>query len=188
MFCPGVAKRTEAGPLLGDGGERVEQVPRRAREAVEPRHYQDVANALVEKYNEPIARHNQVLGRFYRNIAAVNPVGRPMATSEAQQAEILKHHKAGRSSRWIAKEMTLSRQAVMSVTGKFDKTDRSTAQRRLKLGLEPKIKDWRSGFAPCGSSCSLWSKKKPRRRHRENRRGIVSHASTLPCCAPSPAL
>ena len=29
--------------LLADGGERVEQVARRARQAVEPRHHEDVA-------------------------------------------------------------------------------------------------------------------------------------------------
>jgi hypothetical protein len=100
-------------------------------------------NALVEKHNGLIDRHNKLVGRFNRNIASVNPVGRPMATSEAQQAEILKHHKAGRSSRWIADEMTLSRQSVMTVIGKHDGTDRVTQQRRLKLWLEPKIKDWR---------------------------------------------
>jgi hypothetical protein len=100
-------------------------------------------NALVDKHNDLITRYNKLVGRFNRNIARVNPVGRPMATSEAQQAQLLKHHKAGRSSRWIAEEMTLSRQAIMTVISKHDGTDRATQQRRLKLGLEPKRKDWR---------------------------------------------
>jgi hypothetical protein len=53
------------------------------------------------------------------------------------------HHKAGKLSRWIAEELTLSRQAVMTVIGKHDGTNRASQHRRLKLGLEPKIKDWR---------------------------------------------
>jgi hypothetical protein len=100
-------------------------------------------DVLVDKHNDLLARYNKLVGRFNRNIARMNPVGRPMTTSEAQQATILKHHEAGKSSRWIAEDMNLSRQAVMTVIGKSDGTDRATQQRRLKLGLEPKIKDWR---------------------------------------------
>jgi hypothetical protein len=98
---------------------------------------------VVEKYSDLIARYNKLVGRFNRNIARVNPVGRPLAASEEQQAQIIRHHKAGKSSRWIAEEMNLSWRTVTTVTGKHDGTDRTTAQRRLKLGLEPKIKDWR---------------------------------------------
>jgi uncharacterized coiled-coil protein SlyX len=100
-------------------------------------------DALIGKYNDLVARHNKLVGIVNRHIARLNPPGRPMATSEVQQAEILKHHKTGRSSRWIAGEMSLSRQAVMTVIDKRDGTDRTTQQRRRKLGIEPKIKDWR---------------------------------------------
>jgi hypothetical protein len=100
-------------------------------------------NALVEKHNDLRGRYNKLVGRFNRNIASVNPVGRPLAASEEQQAQIVRHHKAGKSSRWIAEELNLSRRTVTTVTGKLDGTDRTTALRRLKLGLEPKIKDWR---------------------------------------------
>jgi hypothetical protein len=73
----------------------------------------------------------------------VNPVGRPIGASPAQQEEIVKHHKRGRSSRWIAEELSLSRRTVTTVTGKLDGTDRTTNGHRRKLGLEPKRKDWR---------------------------------------------
>src|SRR5205809_7439017 len=33
----------------------------------------------------------------------VNPIGRPIAASEVQQEQIAKHHKRGKSPRWIAK-------------------------------------------------------------------------------------
>jgi hypothetical protein len=73
----------------------------------------------------------------------VNPIGRPIAASEAQKAEIVKHHKRGRSSRWIAEEMSLSRRTVTTIIGKLDGSDRTTNLHRKRLGLEPKIKDWR---------------------------------------------
>jgi hypothetical protein len=90
-----------------------------------------------------IDRYNKLVRSFNRNIASVNPVGRPVAASEPQQALIIKHHKAGKSLRWIAEELTLSLQTVRTVIGKTNGTDRTTDMRRLKLGLEPKIKDWR---------------------------------------------
>jgi hypothetical protein len=98
---------------------------------------------LLEAYDELGSRYNKLVGRFNRNIAAVQPVGRPIAASEAQQAQILKHHKAGRSSRWIAEELALSRRTVTTVIDKSDGTDRTSAKRRQHLGLEPKRKDWR---------------------------------------------
>ena len=73
------------------------------------------------------------------------PVGRPIAASEAQQAQIIKRHKAGRSTRWIAEELTLSRRTVTTIVDKLDGTDRTTTKRRQRLGLEPKRKDWRPG-------------------------------------------
>jgi len=98
---------------------------------------------LLDAYEDLRLRYNKLVGRFNRNIAAVQPVGRPIAASEAQQAQIVKQHKAGKSARWIAEEMTLSRRTVTTVIGKLDGTDRTAAQRRQRLGLEPKVKDWR---------------------------------------------
>jgi hypothetical protein len=98
---------------------------------------------IFDDYNALAARYNKLVRRFNANIAAVQPVGRPIAASPAQQLQILKFHKAGRSSRRIAEEMTLSRRTVLTVIDKNEGTDRTTNQRRLRLGLEPKRKDWR---------------------------------------------
>ena len=49
----------------------------------------------------------------------------------------------GKSRRWIAEEMTLSRRTVITVLGKLDGSDRTTNRHRRRLGLEPKRKDWR---------------------------------------------
>jgi hypothetical protein len=99
----------------------------------------------ADAHHDLVVRYNKLVRRFNANIARVNPIGRPLATSEGQQAQILKHHKAGRSSRWIAEEMTLSRRAVTTVIGKSGGTDRTTVAQRLRLGLEPKKKDRRAG-------------------------------------------
>jgi hypothetical protein len=99
--------------------------------------------ALLDAYEDLRLRYNKVVNAFNRNIAVVNPVGRPIAASEMQQAQIIKHHKAGKSSRWIAEDMTLSRRTVTTVISKPDGSDRTTNHHRRRLGLEPKVKDWR---------------------------------------------
>ena len=87
-------------------------------------------NALVNKHNDLISRFNKLVRAFNANIAIVDPVGRPVAASGAQQADILKHHKGGKSSRWIAEEMSLSRRTVTTVIGKHDGSDRTTNSHR----------------------------------------------------------
>src|SRR5262249_50746513 len=98
-------------------------------------------NDLIDNSSDLISRYNKLVGAFNRNIAVVNPVGRPIAASEAQQAEIVKHHKRGKSERWIAEELNLSRRTVTTIIGKLDGTDRTANLRRKRLGLEPM--DWR---------------------------------------------
>src|SRR3954466_380434 len=65
-------------------------------------------NALVNRFNELIDRYNKLVRDFNQYAVPPKPVGRPLAASEAQQAQVIKHHKAGKSARWIAEEMTLS--------------------------------------------------------------------------------
>src|SRR6266478_6141041 len=98
---------------------------------------------LFDDYNALVTRQNKLVRRFNANVASVQPVGRPIAASEAQQDLVLKLHKAGRSSRWIAEEIGLSRRTVTTVIEKSDGTDRTTSKRRVRLGLEPKRNDWR---------------------------------------------
>jgi hypothetical protein len=45
------------------------------------------------------------------------------------------YHKEGKSKRWIAESMTLSRRTVDTIINKADGTDRSTVKRRVKLGV-----------------------------------------------------
>ena len=82
-------------------------------------------------------------GREELKTTAQEQDGRPIAASEAQQDRVLKLHKAGRSSRWIAEETGLSRRTVTTVIEKSDGTGRTTSKRRVRLGLEPKRNDWR---------------------------------------------
>jgi hypothetical protein len=100
-------------------------------------------NVLVDKYSDLIAGYNKLVRAFNHNIAMVNPVGRPIAASEAQQVEITKHHRRGKSSRWIAEELSLSRRTVTTIIGKLDGSDRTTNLHRRRVGLEPKHRDWR---------------------------------------------
>jgi len=98
---------------------------------------------LFNQHNDLISRYNKLVRRFNANIVRVQPVGRPIAASEAQQDRVLKLHKAGKSPRWIADEMGLSRRTVTTVITKSEGTDRTTSRHRLRLGLQPKRKDWR---------------------------------------------
>jgi DNA repair exonuclease SbcCD ATPase subunit len=100
-------------------------------------------DSMIDDLTDLRQRYNALVSEFNRYAVAPQPVGRPIAASEAQQALILKHHKAGRSSRWIAEEMTLSRRTVSTVIGKVDGTDRTSNKHRKRFGLEPKRKDWR---------------------------------------------
>jgi hypothetical protein len=100
-------------------------------------------NALVNRFNELIDRYNKLVRDLNQYAVPPKPVGRPLAASEAQRAQVIKHHKAGKSARWIAEEMTLSRRTVTTVIDKLDGSDRNTQKRRRQLGLEPKRKDWR---------------------------------------------
>jgi hypothetical protein len=73
---------------------------------------------LVKKWNRHVSAFNNAIIR--RN------VGRPIAASEAQQAQIIQHHKTGKSERWIAEEMTLSRRTVTTAINKKRGSDRTT--------------------------------------------------------------
>src|SRR5258706_8078817 len=77
---------------------------------------------LFNEHNDLISRYNKLVRRFNANIVRVQPVGRPIAASEAQQDRVLKLHKAGKSPRWIADEMGLSRRTVTTVITKSEGT------------------------------------------------------------------
>ena len=69
---------------------------------------------------DALEREFRLLKAFVRRHLRVRPVGRPPGADEAQQAEIRRLHKAGRSQRWIAEELGLSRRSVETVLRKLE--------------------------------------------------------------------
>jgi hypothetical protein len=63
-------------------------------------------NLLIDKYNELLSRYNKLVRDYNHHAVVPQPVGRPIAASEAQQAEVAKHHKRSKVARWIAEEQT----------------------------------------------------------------------------------
>ena len=98
---------------------------------------------LITDYNKLVGRHTALLDENNNLRGNQRPVGRPVAASETQQTQALAYHKEGRSIRWIAESMTLSRRTVSTVIDKADDVDRTTTKRRVKLGLPTKPKSKR---------------------------------------------
>ena len=92
----------------------------------------------IADYNKLVDRFNDLLHRYQDVRGNKRPVGRLVAASATQQTQALAYHKDGKSIRWIAESMTLSRRTVSTIIDKADDVDRTTTKRRVKLGLEPK--------------------------------------------------
>ena len=77
-------------------------------------------DALVTKWNRFVPEWN----------AMVRPrnVGRPLAASDAQVAEVLKLHKAGGSLRGIAEDTSLGLATVRTIVSQKNGTDRTTVK------------------------------------------------------------
>jgi hypothetical protein len=79
---------------------------------------------LWEAYNDLLKRHRALVGRWNKFVTQYNatvnprPIGRPLAASQTQQAEVLKRRKAGASLREIAAAMSLSVRTVRSILAK----------------------------------------------------------------------
>ncbi len=102
-------------------------------------------NQLCDDYNSLVTKHNKLVRAYNAIGVELQPVGRPIAASQAQQRRILMFYQSGWSSRRIAETMTLSRRTVTTIIGKANGTDRTTERHRERLGLETilKRKDWR---------------------------------------------
>jgi hypothetical protein len=83
----------------------------------------DDYNALVRKWN----KYLPLINREPRN------VGRPLAASEAQVAEVRKLRKAGRSLRGIAEDTSLGLDTVRTIVGKMTGGDRTARKYRNRL-------------------------------------------------------
>lgn len=115
---------------------------------------------MIEQYNElsddndklyaHLKKMNQCIEALVRENDNLRdrqrPVGRPIAASKTQQEQALAYHKEGRSMRWIAEAMTLSRRTVSTIIDKTNGNDRTTTKRRVKLDLptipKPKPRKW----------------------------------------------
>jgi hypothetical protein len=90
----------------------------------------DDHNALIDDYNELVRDWNKwlpLINREPRN------VGRPLAASEAQVAEVWKLRKGGRSLRGIAEDTSLGLDTVRTIVGKMIGRDRTTRKHRSRL-------------------------------------------------------
>jgi hypothetical protein len=91
-------------------------------------------NPFIERHNELVDKHNALVREWNRFVPDYNAlvrrrnVGRPLAASEAQVAEVLKLHKAGGSLRGIAEDTSLGFATVRTIVAQKDGTDRTTVK------------------------------------------------------------
>lgn len=88
-------------------------------------------NRLVDvDYNRLVRDWNRCLPLINRE---PRNIGRPLAASKAQHAEVLRLHKQGMSLRGIAEELTLGFQTVRTIITQKDRRDRTTRKHRQRL-------------------------------------------------------
>jgi hypothetical protein len=88
---------------------------------------------LHQKYYDLVRRWNRAVPILN---AGLQDVGRPLAVSEAQVANVMRLHKAGRSLRWIVEETSLSLRTVRTIIERKLGTDRTTKARREKIEID----------------------------------------------------
>jgi Helix-turn-helix domain of resolvase len=88
-----------------------------------------------DRYNKYIDEYNDLLRTWNRFAVSTwrRNVGRPLAASDAQCAQVLKLHKAGHSLRAIVDETSLGFQTVRTIVAKQIGADRTTKRHRLAL-------------------------------------------------------
>jgi hypothetical protein len=96
---------------------------------------------LLREWNKFVPEYNAAVAHSRRGSV------RPIAASEAQQAEVRKLHKLGASLRDITRETSLGLQTVRTIIGKADGSDRTNRQRNELRKLElnrARIIAWRA--------------------------------------------
>jgi hypothetical protein len=88
-----------------------------------------------EERDQMVRTHNDLVDRWNRFVPLINrqPVGRPLAASEAQCATVLKLRKAGKSLRDVAEETNLGLNTVRTIVDKGKGTDRATRKHRARI-------------------------------------------------------
>jgi hypothetical protein len=94
-------------------------------------------NALVDRFNALARKWNEIIREYNEHMFGKQPVGRPLNASEAQVAIVRKLHKQGMSLRAIVDETKVGLRTVRTIVGQIEGTDRTTARRRQRAGLEP---------------------------------------------------
>jgi hypothetical protein len=78
--------------------------------------------ALLKQHQDLVGQWNKMIRRYNAAIAP-RPVGRPLAASTTQQANVLKRHKAKQSLRQIADAESLSLRTVRSIIKQKKRTN-----------------------------------------------------------------
>jgi hypothetical protein len=101
-------------------------------------HLIDRWNGLVADYSSLLKQWNAIVPQW-NAIVAPSPrgVGRPLAASESQCAEVLKLSKRGFSIRAIMDETNLGMQTVRTIIGRENWTDRASQHRLAKIDYKP---------------------------------------------------
>jgi len=84
--------------------------------------WENYADSL-EDYNKLVRQWNKFVGEYNARIAP-REIGRPIAASDTQQADVLTRHKAGASLRAIASATSLSLRTIRTIIDKANGTGR----------------------------------------------------------------
>jgi hypothetical protein len=97
-----------------------------------------------EKYQALLGKWNKFVAEYNTTVRKRN-VGRPLAASDAQCETVHRLHKGGGSLRDIANETNLGLNAVRTIVGRANCTDRTTTRHIAKVDPErAKAKAWQS--------------------------------------------
>jgi hypothetical protein len=98
-------------------------------------------------YQQTLDDYNALVRDWNRCLPIINgrtqPVGRPLAASEAQVARVRRLRKAGRSLRWIAEETSLGLNTVRTIVGKVDGSDRTSRKHRERIDNRQQATRWK---------------------------------------------
>lgn len=90
---------------------------------------------LLEKHRLLVKQWNSFVSRYNSTIVPQD-IGRPLAASEAQKAQVLKLRKKSTSLRAIASETSLSLRTVRTIVEKADGKDRAAKKRKELAKIE----------------------------------------------------